>query len=710
MNRNIFTLPITLLFALCLLSVPLRAQSKSYRLPSVDIKQPIIWSTQCDGPEGAGLAFGGQDQESETGASLTRIKAQGEWISISDELWRDHPLVPSHRLLAELTADVRSEMVLLRAAYLRGELRAADANDPVITATHQRWQRTMTALAQATQAHHDRMAKQWSKEQRDAVTRVIASLKDLAQGKYPAHTPEAPVNLLPWPAMIAKLHRLQTALEQLQEQLAPQPAGRALTAIAYDAKTQCYVLFAGDHLDYLTNDTWLFDPAVRQWSLRHPASAPPPRANHQLIASGDGTVTLRAGYTYTSNTDYLGGQYRDHDDGEWTYDIAANTWTSQREPKSKGVSPLSRTYRTGALHPDFFLQGEAPDAKAQNEKLQNIPANTWVSLKPPHLPQLNRDWGSAIIDPSRNMILRFSGGHSAHGGTDVLHYHLATNRWELPFPVEFPLGQLYSNTSYPHGYNFNRRPWVTGHTYQNYGYDPVSQQLLFTGQRDHTYIWNPDVANWTSRFTKPAAMNYNDCFYTLTLCTTKHGLITWTNAGELYLYDHDHRQWMKLETTGEKLPGSVVDNSTVLYDSKRDRLLMLRKQYGDKATYNGAIYAYEFATRAVSTLAARNPDAAIAVPYLCQVRYDEVNDLLLVGGTLSPDDSGLRRTPIYDLEKNEWQSAKITGDDPSGVKGRNVSLGMMYDSKRNLFWAVDTKSNVFVLRLKPAEAQLKAME
>jgi len=34
----------------------------------------------------------------------------------------------------------------------------------------------------------------------------------------------------------------------------------------------------------------------------------------------------------------------------------------------------------------------------------------------------------------------------------------------------------------------------------------------------------------------------------------------------------------------------------------------------------------------------------------------------------------------------------------------------MYDSKRKLFWAVDTKSNVFVLRLKPAEAQLKAME
>ena len=40
-------------------------------------------------------------------------------------------------------------------------------------------------------------------------------------------------------------------------------------------------------------------------------------------------------------------------------------------------------------------------------------------------------------------------------------------------------GQLYSNTSYPNGYNFNLRPWVTGHTYQNYGYDPLTRQMVF---------------------------------------------------------------------------------------------------------------------------------------------------------------------------------------------------------------------------------------
>ena len=41
----------------------------------------------------------------------------------------------------------------------------------------------------------------------------------------------------------------------------------------------------------------------------------------------------------------------------------------------------------------------------------------------------------------------------------------------------------------------------------------------------------------------------------------------------------------------------------------------------------------------------------------------------------------------------------LAGDDPSGPKGRNVSLGLMYDPSRKLFWATDTNSQVYVLRL-----------
>jgi hypothetical protein len=57
------------------------------------------------------------------------------------------------------------------------------------------------------------------------------------------------------------------------------------------------------------------------------------------------------------------------------------------------------------------------------------------------------------------------------------------------------------------------------------------------------------------------------------------------------------------------------------------------------------------------------------------------------------------QTCALPISANRWISLRITGQDPSGKQGRNVSLGLMYDAKRKLFWAVDTNSQVYVLRL-----------
>ena len=81
-------------------------------------------------------------------------------------------------------------------------------------------------------------------------------------------------------------------------------------------------------------------------------------------------------------------------------------------------------------------------------------------------------------------------------------------------------------------------------------------------------------------------------------------------------------------------------------------------------------------------------------------------DLLLAGANLRGGEKPWR-TPAYDCAANKWISLKITGDDPSGPEGRNVSLGLMYDAKRKLFWAVDTNSEVYVLKLDPASAEPK---
>ena len=526
-------------------------------------------------------------------------------------------------------------------------------------------------------------AVEWPGKRPDG-TRVLQARKTLSRARFDFFegTGEA--------SEVVKLRQGLEAAERELEAEDLEPAPRALTAIAWDPTAKLYVLFGGDHFDYLTNDTWSFDPAVPKWTLRRPASAPPPRANHTLTAV-DGKIVLKGGYTYTSSTDYVGGQYRNLADGEWTYDVAANTWSGQ------GVAPDTRVYRTGRLHPDHFL---VQPLVSTAETLTSLPVNTWVSMKPPKLPALNRDWGTAVYDPDRKLILRWSGGHSAHGGSDVLQYHTTTNRWELTMPVEFPLGQTYSNTEYPEGVNFNRRPWVTGHTYQSYGYDVRFKKMFFVGRKADTHVWDPLVGDWTGRFAKPKEMTYGDAYYTLTITSTPSGLVCWTKDGRLFELCNE-TSWMVRNIQG-KLAGSVVDNSTLAYDAKRERLLFWRKGYGDKNPYDGEIQAVG-KDGVVSALSPAGKEKAVAVPYLCQIRYDEANDLFLVGGTVDG------RTPAYDPAGNRWVTLKLGGTDPSGPKGRNVSLGLMYDAARKLFWAVDTNSHVYVLRLDPSTADLRPM-
>ncbi len=692
--------------AICFPISNVPAADGPYRLPTLDLKSRVIWGSKCEEPAGAGLAFGGQDQDADIGKPPTEMLVDGKWESIRDELEWTNPLQSLRYRCEKRASQQRLIQAQARRIYFEGaELASARQNHlptGIAFIDAEKFSRDnflivqtvseMLGGASATKRPLDAYQKQ-------QIDRAVLLLK-------PALTLSD--SLLTSPQVSAKalesMRKIQVSLEQVAECLDCEPPGRTLSPIAYDSKSKLYVIFGGDHLDYLTNDTWTFDPEKKKWQQRHPSTAPPPRANHTLKSAGDGKIVLSGGYTYANNTDYMGGQYKDWKDGDWTYDIAEDKWTGEKP----GVE-VTRQYRTGPFLPEFFFEGAAPERKTTNDKLSSLPANTWVSLKPPQLPQMQRDWGTAVLDPDHDLILRFSGGHCAHGGSDVLMYHINTNRWELPFPVEFPLGQLYSNTSYPGGFNLNRRPWVTGHTYQSYGYDLVAHKMLFTGHTKHTYVFDPLVADWTGRFEKPKSMSYGDSFYTLTICSTPEGLVCWTHDGKVLRFDAKENQWERLHLKGDKLPGSVVDNSTLVCDENRDRLLFARKEYGDKTTFNGVLHALDVTSGEVKMLTPAGSDKANAISYLCQLRYDKQHELVLCGCTLPPDADGFRRTPAYDCRNNRWVSLKIIGDDPSGKNGRNVSLGMMYDAIRKLFWAVDTHSHVFVLKLDPEKADLQPL-
>jgi len=679
-------------------------RKKPYRLPSVDLKQRVIWGATCDGPDGTGLAFGGQDQEADDGRPHTRVREAGGWKAIHEALRAANPLQPYRDRVGAVRTLQKDALARARAVYFkglpeaerrrRGQIDLGPAQDEVV--------RQLDALLEAVRTIRNLDAQPsvqqgWAYARMEAARRAAAPLAGQLRQDVAAET-------------LAGMLAVQRLLETAAEALDAEPPARALSPIVYEPRTGLYVVFGGDHCDYLTNDTWVFDPKARRWTQRHPPGAPPPRANHTLRAAGDGKVVLSGGYVYAFNTDYMGGQYVDLDDGEWTYDVAANTWTGP----AAGAPPDTRVYRTGPFDPGFYLAGPAPDAAAHERVLADLPVNRWVLLDPPHAPALNRDWGTVRIDAHRDQILVWSGGHCAHGGSDVLHYHLATNRWELPHAVEFPLGQLYGNTEYPAGFNFNRRPWVTGHTYQDYEVDPVSRQMLFTGQRRYYYVYDPDVADWTARAPKPPGMIYGGCFYDLTLVATPQGIVCWGKGPKVHRFDGATRAWAEVAVEGN-LPDPAVDYSTLVYDAKRGRLLLFRTGYGKP--YDGQVHALDLGDRTVRPLTPTNMAAAAGRAFtIDRACYDPASDLVLFCALLPAGGDGVQRQPAYDCGRNRWVSLNIRYE--AGANGKPVaptatrrSVGLVYDARRGLVWGVDTnRLRVYVLRFDGRSAEAAPLE
>ena len=675
---------------------------RPYRLSSVDLKERVIWGAECRQPAGLGLAFGGQDQDSDDGRPHTRLFEDDAWKPILDDLRTGNPIQRFHGRAWGLRGDVKRICARLRYLYFQGLpspeekvlLKAENSNMERVG------QGVSSLILELKKTHGGEYEQRQLRFALDHLKSATAQISPPLEGGISADT-------------IKSLSTAQVHLELAAEAMDAEPPPRALhcgvprrkgdadlppKGIAYDAKTGLYVIFGGDHFDYLTNDTWVFDPVRKRWFQRHPKGAPRPRANHHLETVGDGRVRMTGGYTYSSNTDYVGGQYKDLNDGPWVYDIEKDTWTG-----GDLVPADSREYRSGPFHPDFYLQGDKPNAAAFEEWLGRLPVNEWVATDPPYRARLNRDWGTARIDPDRDMMLRWSGGHSAHGGTDVLHFHFAANRWELPIPVEFPLGQLYSNTSYPNGFNFNLRPWMTGHTYQNYAYDPPSKKMVKAGRPRHYYIYDPDVGDWIGRGDKPQAMKYNSCFYTLTLVATPGGTVCWGKNGKVHRFEYEKKRWSEIDLSGVKLPGSEVDNSTIAYDSRRDRLLMFRKPYG-KTPYDGQVYALGLTSQSVAALSPGAMDGVRASRYIDRCCYDAANDLVLMT-TYLEGGGDHTSTPAYDCAENRWVMLDIKYE----VEKRHArtnrafphgrSCGVMYDPKRKLIWGTDTDSQVYVLRL-----------
>ncbi|MDB5384723.1 MAG: hypothetical protein JWM11_369, partial [Planctomycetaceae bacterium] len=487
-----------------------------------------------------------------------------------------------------------------------------------------------------------------------------------------------------------------------QLNVAEQPRNRANSQLVYDPIHRMILLFGGDTLSSLVNDTWTFDVVKNRWELQLPKSAPAPRAGHALHwLPGVKKLLLLGGYTYTSTTEYVASLYRPLPLEAWTYDIETSQWNLIEQFTGQSVPvPLSNRCLVSAVDADDTavlldqrnvawicrFDASASDPKKTNQlsfppdsvirrefshdpnwytrdvppadpqrvarELRELPTNTWVLRETPKRPEMNMDWGSAVLAPELDRIVRFSGGHSAYSGTAPQVYDLGTDRYSIPFAPEYPIEFVYSNDQVHGESSFNGNPWMTGHTYKSTGYDSRLKQMVYV-PHEYTYFFDPFWGRWSRGSVKNP---FRPDFYTNTVCSTPQGAIVWASkrgGGDgLWRLDAESRNWVELALS-EKLPEKSADEIGLAYDSKRDRLLF----FSNVGKKRGNVLAYDLQTVQTTWLDPKAMEHG-AVPSR-ETIYLPDWDMVLLGARTNVD--GQPYWLAYDCAANAWLGIELPG-------------------------------------------------
>jgi hypothetical protein len=355
-----------------------------------------------------------------------------------------------------------------------------------------------------------------------------------------------------------------------------------------------------------------------------------------------------------------------------------------------GVTPGTLGLRTGPYAPAWYSQGTgAANPDSFKTFLRTMATDRWIKVLPPKDPNgsstiIDRVWGTRIIDPDHDYILIWAGGHSSHGGTDVARYDIGNNRWYIDNYGDWPMEGTYTNTTYPVYFTFNNRPFMTGHTYDNYNYDVHLKKMVLVKQK-YTYTYDPVKKDWDSlRILNHAEMAGG--FYNTSVTSTPYGVVCWTyKTGqssstapyELFLLDSTSHMWKKLNTTGDVVPVYNTDFDGAVWDSKRGRLLF-------HTTNTTNMYSLNIQTLAFTKL---NPTGSIGSDgYFRESAYLPAQDKVLIQGDR-----------YYNCATNAWEPTGFTKAAGVGTTS-DVNSGYMYDAKRDLIWDCQNP-DLYVLRV-----------
>jgi hypothetical protein len=193
--------------------------------------------------------------------------------------------------------------------------------------------------------------------------------------------------------------------------------------------------------------------------------------------------------------------------------------------------------------------------------------------------------------------------------------------------------------------------------------------------------------------------------------SSPHGAVAWArqkdrDAFGLWLFDRQ-RGWIDLEPQGN-LFGPYCDAHGMVYDSRRDRMILSGVGGGYQRQSNGTLLAFDFRSRAVETLAPANAEWG-KTRNARELVYVEHADWVLFGDQHRQGDekTGKLYTRVYDCAKNKMLLLDA-GDlaDPRDPAWVTYSTGWMYDARRKLVYVFGIRGEAWALKIQPPTAKL----
>jgi hypothetical protein len=314
------------------------------------------------------------------------------------------------------------------------------------------------------------------------------------------------------------------------------------------------------------------------------------------------------------------------------------------------------------------------------------------------------------IDPGRQVIYRWSGGHSTYSGNDVLHYDIKSNRFSSSYAPEVPLEWIGASSGIPGEVSFKGRPFLTSHSYKMYAFAQGFGKLVIV-KSPYTYFYDPERRDFDPN---PLFFDFNDTRDNVMITATPNRVVAWSRIG-VFSLRNDGQGWKQIAgPLGD--PGLPHrDCSTLLYESKRDRVLFIPGE----GTSPGNVWALDLATDTLTSLAPAGASwilQAFPAPEFTVKRvfrdavYVADQDVVLVPKIASSSATAFT-LPAYDVAENRWYAYEFPTSEVAGLFARNTSsasTSMVYDSANGRIWVMDTQARIWILKLDKSSIRKKA--